>query len=814
MSKEKANNQARGKRIFLALLTVIVALRIGYIFFHDELDKQYYTSVQFEADAAKSIPCQNLSLEFLAGQDRLDSLELCFRGIPDDRTGVVMLSLHHGDALIYQTNLTLTADDNGLWKRVSTNVELKPADLYRINLTTKENSESVPEILMVERGAAAHEVECSYSGEATLEDQIAVNFGYLRAPELIDKIVATFLCCLCYALLAALICHAGRIGDALRRNRNRIVGYTGEKAFACAVEILTAMVIINCSRIEFQPLTKILIVAMSLLTVVNGQSKKAFAEQILNSSSKKIGFVLLCFYAAFALVGQRFFIYPLDSRISSEGIFVFLCALCWFVPIITGAFYALEQLTTEKMPSAERRMKTGYLLLLVIAILLLPAAMNLVANNPGISDVDTYESFEKYAQNLYGMYNWHPAFYSMILRQIQKVWNSTYAVIIVQYFFWAYVVSELLLYLRKKGLRDSAILILALVFGLNAANVLHVNTIWKDIHYTYAMLWLLVITAKLTLDGDEYRKKWYLYLELFTALTLIALIRKNGIVPLIVTALVLVVLFRKNIKMIGAILAAILFMFYVKGPVYSHYQVIEPGRRGIYIGLGQDILGTYYAGGEVSERTSEMIAVMTNHNTAEYDYNPTWAHQSYDLDVEPLDFITCYVDTFLKNPVLMIRAVVDREDCLWDIFEGQDAIIKNKNFTATEDGDRRWNEFYSERVFRSISPAMSAATAHTVEVQWLDTIIWRCGLMSLLSLIAFVFVWIRYGAKLYLVLLAPLLGQILSLLLSTGWTDYRYFWPMNILNTAVVPLLAATAMQCRRGLTEAIIVTGQKEVQT
>ena len=796
MKKRNSRRSPVWKQKLLIVITVILALRVVYIFSHGEIDKQYVISAELASDETASIACRDLVWVFSADQKRLDSLELCFRNIPKDKTGVVTLSLHRGEMLIYQTNLTLTDEDNDIWKRIQVNTELKESEQYRITLTTDETSDCVPEIPLLSEGYP-HEIFACSMGESVLKEHPAINFGYLSPPDLIDKLVASFLWLAIYGSVVAIIYHAELIRSIFERIRSQSISYIGEGTFICATELITAMVVVECSGIAFQPLTKILIYAGSVLTAMNYQGKNAFAEQIFSTTGKKTSFFLLCLYAAFALVGQRVFIYPLNRKVTSEGIFVFLCALYWFFPVMRGMFYDLK-LLTEKAFCSEKRMKKGKLMLFVVLILLLPAALNLIANNPGISDVDTYESFEKNAQNLYGMYNWHPAFYSIILRQIQKVWNSTYAVIIAQYFFWSYVVSELLLYLRKKGLRDLAIIILAMIFGLNAANVLHVNTIWKDIPYTYSMLWLLVITAKLAIDEEDYRKRWYIYLELFVALSMIALIRKNGIVPLIVTVAAFIVVFRKNIKLIAAVMAAIIFMFYVRGPVYSHYQVIEPGRRGMYIGLGQDVLGTYYAGGEVSEQTNEMITVMTNFNTAEFDYNPTWAHQSYDLDVEPTDFITSYLDTFLKNPILMTRAVIDREDCLWDIFEGQDAIIKNKNFTKTEDGDRRWNEFYPKRVFRSIYPDMSAVTAHTVEAQWLDTIIWRCGLLSLLSLTAFVFVWIRYGAKRYLVLLAPLLGQILSLLLSTGWTDYRYFWPMNMLNTAAIPLLAAASAQYRR----------------
>ena len=783
------------KKKILFFIAAIVLLRIGYIFFRCEIDKEYVTSESYDIteDMVNELPCNELTQIFTADRERLYRLEICFAGIPENQTGVTTLKLLHEDKLIYQTNITLTDEDICTWKRIFVNVALKAGDQYRIELDTAESSECVPTILSVTQRVAP-EVHASYKDHRILEGDLAINYGYMEEPNLLDKVVASFLWVMLFLCAAMIVVHVEGIGKLLRNIKDHITKDTGETAFTCAFEVLSAAVIICCSGIEFQPLTKILLYTLSLLTGINIAEKRQCIRKILDTKQKKAGFVVLCLYAAFALVGQRVFVYPLDRRVTLEESFVFLSAVCWFIPALMSVFFHLESYIT-RIPTRGRAFKNWQLFVILLIILLLPAALNLIANNPGISDVDTYESFEKYAQNLYGMYNWHPAFYSIILHKIQRIWNSTYAVILVQYFFWAYVLMELLFFLRKKGMQDALLIFFAMLFGLNAANVLFLNTIWKDIPYTCSIVWLLLIVAKLALDTDEYKKKWYIYLELFVALVFVSLLRKNGIVPLVVTVAALLIICRKNIKLIATVLAAILFMFYVKGPVYAHYQVIEPGRRGIYIGLGQDILGAYYAGGEVAEQTSEMIVVMTKQNTAEYEYNPTWAHQSYDLDVVPADFIMSYVDTFLKNPVLVLRAVLDREDCLWDIFEGQDAVVQNKNFTDTEDGDRRWNEFYSKRVFRSIAPIMSAATAHTVEAQWLDSVTWRCGLLSLFGVIMLAYMLLCHGIKRYLMIVFPVIGQMLSLLLSTGWTDFRYFWPINLLNLSMTPLLMIAAKQ-------------------
>lgn len=798
----------KGKRTIILIFAVIVAIRIGYIFFRDEVDREVTVTYRYDLTEAEMIPCRALSQTFIPSDQRLNSLEFFFGDIDEASASPVRMAIY-GDDLVYQTNITLKAEDNLTWKTVFVNAPLQPGKEYRIELTAGEDGGAVPAIA-VSADNRSPEVTGSSADGSALEGSIAIQHAYLRAPDLLDRIIIASLWVLLFVTSSAVVLRLDRLLGKTRTLTDALAGQIGDFACTCGIELLCAFVIINNSGIPFQGLTKAFLYALSAVAALSGAEKKSFTQGLLDRPWKKVLFALLCFYAAFALVGQRILIYPLNRRIRAEGLFVLLCAVVWFVPVIRSAFFWLDA-GVWKCFGGESRLKTWQFALLCVLLLLLPAAYNLVANNPGISDVDTYEAFEKNAQNLYGMYNWHPAFYSIVLHKLQRVWNSTYMVILVQYFFWSYVQLELLFFLRKKGMRDSVLLCLAFLSGFNAANLLFLNTIWKDVPYAYCVLWILVILARLCSDPAAYRKHWFIYLELFVALVFMGLLRKNGIVPFVIIAVSLLLVFRKSIKLLLAFAAAVLFMFYIQGPVYTHYQVVEPGRRGIYIGLGQDILGAYYGGGEVSEKTLQMINVMTHHNNAEFDYNPTWAHQAYDLDAEPQDFILAYIDTFLKNPVLVSRAVIDRIDCIWDVFQGEDAIVQNTNFTDTEDGDRRWNEFYPARVFRSIYPAMSEATQYTNDAQWLDAVTWRCGLLTLLGMTALTWMLVCLGRIRHILLFVPAVGQIMSLLLSTGWTDYRYFWPNNLLNLAVIPLVLLAVRQSRQAETAAAPAAGKIE---
>ena len=775
------------KNIFLIVLAVFVLIRIGYITIRGELDKDYYRSYSYSLSDAVPVPCTNILQRFSTEQNRLESLELMFTDIGDDKNGTVTVCIYAEDELLYQTDISLEKINNDEWKTVFINAPMSPDIIYSLSLNANSDCTQIPNMLFTKNRCAPEIIDTSIDNQVQ-EGNIAVVFGYLQFPGRADRIVAISFWLILYAIIFLVINNIEKLNETLQKTRKTLTTKIDERVLSCFVEMMLCLVIINCSGIEFQEMTKIIFFVISFFSVTNYPNKKAFILGKVKKEWQKVLISLLPLYASFALVGQRILIYPLNIKLTIHGLFILSCCALWFVPVMIGFFFNLEKLSNIAFDS-NKRIKTWKLLLLLIVILLLPAAYNLFANNPGISSYDTRATMITNAKNLHRMYDWHPAFYCMALRVIETVWDSTYAVIIVQYFFWTYVLVEFFMYLRKKGVKDAVIILGAAFCGLNAANFIHINTIWKDIPYTLSLLWVFVILAKLSVDFAEYRKKWFIYFELIVALIGTYFYRKNGIVPFVIVVVALIIIFlQNNKKILITVLLTVMAVGIIRGPVYSYFQVVNPGIEGIYQGLGQDILGAYYYGGEVSESTLQMINQMTSYNIAEYNYNPTWSRQSYEVDVVPKQFIRNYLDTFLKNPILMIRGVIAREDAMWDVYAGKDTILGCVNYTRTQDGIGEWNEYYSRRIFRSLSPVMSAATEYTAETQWISAIEWRSGLFCLLGLMCAIWLAIRCGKGKYLIVLAPIAGQILGLLLSTGWSDFRYYWPLNLMNFFLILL--------------------------
>lgn len=562
---------------------------------------------------------------------------------------------------------------------------------------------------------------------------------------------------------------------------------------ACFSELLLAGIILHYSKLELTRFTQLSILGISLFAVAGIERTIAHLKQILDSVLKKLLFILLVLYAAFALVGQRLFIFPLNMHVSFKSIVVFVCVSLWFCLVISSLLYWFDAATKKACNNtcaSSKKISTPVFVCISIPFLLLPAIFHLIAFNPGISSPDTWVCMIQNAKNLGGMLDWHPAFYCIVLRVIQKTWDSTYAVVFVQYFFWLYVMIEFLLVLRKKEMPDRLLLGIALFAGVNAGNYVHLNTIWKDIPYALSLLWVLVLFFKLIIDEGFYRKKWFVYTELLLALIGVFFYRKNGFVPFVMCCVAMLLVFRKNRRIWSTFVFTLVCVFLIKGPIYSYFNVQSAGRFGMYIGLGQDILGVYYSGGEISDETLKLVYELTDNKPRENGYTPTYAsYAGYKVMVTPTQFVKSYVHTFFKNPVIMSRAIIARGDALWNIFDGDGAVLGcvNPAGDISNYSDQYKNWCYPKRVdLGAYTRLISMLTGLSVRIQICNIIAWRCGVFLLLFLFSLLFLQLKRGIGKYWLLITPIFGQILSLLLSTGWADFRYFWPINLMSLCFI----------------------------
>ena len=180
------------KKIAISVLAVMILLRIGYIMAGD-IDREYYVSADIDLAAARAIPCIDVKQTFQSEKSRLNSIELVFDQLQDDRVGEVTLKIMQADDLIYQTNISLNNMNNLEWKKVYVNAPLTQDKEYTICLSASEECTQIPVLLAVnEEKKTPEAVNSVFNGQETGE-QVAIRYGYLKFPGRINRMVSSSL---------------------------------------------------------------------------------------------------------------------------------------------------------------------------------------------------------------------------------------------------------------------------------------------------------------------------------------------------------------------------------------------------------------------------------------------------------------------------------------------------------------------------------------------------------------------------------------------------------------------------------------------
>lgn len=753
------------RKIIYALIIIIAIIRIAYIVIAGDVNTGNVMNDNIVSSDLILEQDENITIEFTGINKRLESMEIDYEYTGEITDGEVEINVFSGEKSIYCTRINITKLLSNTAQKIYVNIPITIGNVY--NLTISTNGE-------YREGIVIKEIRNVYSIPPSVFDKFVLSLHWI------------------------VLC--GLAGVALRKDlfskvyniSNRIWSSLYDNAFLFMIfEAVTLYIWCECGRIELDKSTEIVMLVLSLLGVLICTQKRAASSAMEdNSLTSTSAIIIFSLYAAFSVVGSKLFIFPLNRKIVFSDFLVYSMCVLWFLPIVEMGMHVLEGIKRRVFcnnPPGKWNSKASVRFFLIsLGLVLVPTLVSLIAFNPGITALDTYICMIVNGKHLYQMADWHPAFYCMILRAIMEVWDSTYAIILVQYFFFAYVVMNMLLYARKKRIKDEVLYVIAFLIGINSSTVILVNTILKDIPYTMSVVLVFVDIVKLVTDEEDYKRKWFIYCELIVGMVGIFLYRQNGVAAYAVIFIVLAYVFRKNARVWIALGTSVLMIFLIKGPVYSYFDVQDVGHSGMYIGLGQDILGAYYNGGDISESTMEMVNVMAEHKLSEYHYNPAMSNQSSDLDVSIGTFITNYIDTFVHNPVLVVKAVMARIDMMWNVYSQDEFKFLETAYAGTIDGGFDWNEFYPARVETVLYDRIMPIINYAYNVHWIEALQWRCGIPFLVGVICAFAIAIKHKVVKMLAVFAPILGQVISLVLSTGWTDFRYYWSIAIMGYLMI----------------------------
>lgn len=479
---------------------------------------------------------------------------------------------------------------------------------------------------------------------------------------------------------------------------------------------------------------------------------------------------------------------PLSSHwngveIILKSLALFLTAL-WFAPVLAMLFlWCSERYHKEDiagLPKGTVSNRSVRLYVICTIMFLVPLCVTLYAYNPAISAWDTGYCLS-WVPDLHGMLNWHPPFYVTVMKVLLGIWDSLYCLVFAQWLLWLYVWIGLLAFLRRRGVRDAVLYLATAVSACSVPTLLSLCTLWKDTPYATVLLWVTVIMARLYWNGTEHPKKVFIYVELAVALVFLCLIRQNGIVPYLMTALALLILCYKNRRAVLAVVCSALCVWGILGPYYASLELIPMDPAGKFAGLTQDLMSVYYYEGDTPEEVIALTNERMSHDIlAGWEwFRADWAGGVYNFSVSSVGFVKTYIETFAKNPAQLMRTVLFRNDHLWDIFGSAYNFEGNCNYTETAEASFTdvWQK-YEKRVPNRLTEELSQWIDLMFEDQLLHVLLWRVGPWTLLLLIVMAVHFTKRPTWTSWLLFVPIIGHIIGIALSAGWSEHRYYWPI------------------------------------
>ena len=360
-------------------------------------------------------------------------------------------------------------------------------------------------------------------------------------------------------------------------------------------------------------------------------------------------------------------------------IFAFIIAAGY---ALLAALIVLSNWDSGARQYAHRR-KINWLLFMLP--MLLVWGVTLAAFWPGIMSSD---SMTQWAMGATGRYNdWQSGFHAILLAGLMRIWYSPAFVAVLQIVAFALVVAWGLKILQAHGAPRIALWGISLLFAAFPVNGIFAITLWKDIPYAIAFLWLTVIIIKVVLAGGNSGRDW-LYLGISSFL--VAILRHNGAPVAAVTLLVLLLIYRNNWKpFLVALLVAVMLYLGVKGPLYSSIKLDRGGSGQSNLILLHHIAA--HVAAETPLKPDEKAYLESLLPLEDWNYLCYYVGSvSYDDDFDRQAFLDnssrnreLALNLFMRAPLVDARHTLCAGDRAWK-FDGE------QNYMKSTHGFNRW----------------------------------------------------------------------------------------------------------------------------
>jgi len=417
-------------------------------------------------------------------------------------------------------------------------------------------------------------------------------------------------------------------------------------------------------------------------------------------------------------------------------------------------------------------------------------SLYLLAFWPGILSQD---SIDQWGQMLQGhLIDKHPAFHTMLLWLITRLWLSPAAVALVQIALMAAIVGLGLAWLRSNGVPAWVTWVVCALVAGSLVNGLMVVTLWKDILFTISDVALTLLVLSLVRSGPQRLHNIAFLVGLASVGLLVALLRHNGPLVAFGTLGILICAYPRYWLRLGAVLACVVALWLgIRGPFYRALQV-EPMPTWFALQPVMDDIGIFVSGGAIDRLDAPSRQLLNAlHPLADgwnaFDCRLPFAFMQEQMDLDVInknsDRLTrINLALMVENPGFLIRRLFDCNSVVWRISQPEDGLLLSANLALDSAGQ-------TMLIIRSPNPVGLQTRSRLPELEsWLSRVyfltqtpsvigwVWRPALYTYLLCAGTLLAAVRLRNWRYLLLLAPALLTTLLYLLLPISSEFRYHY--------------------------------------
>lgn len=438
-------------------------------------------------------------------------------------------------------------------------------------------------------------------------------------------------------------------------------------------------------------------------------------------------------------------------------------------------------------------LKLSYKDLLIFLIPCIIFLYYLYIYNPGIMTMDSYTQLHQIATGHFN--NWHPFFHTFIEMLCIYVYPSPLSVSLFQITIFSSIWMIICKYFRSEDNNKTFILqiFFTLLISLIPINAIYAITLWKDILYSYCMLFLCFL-IKVMLDRNcKLDYKFVIGISLIMAF--MTQLRQNGFYVILLFLIILgIYLFIKNKEQklfISIPVMTIIFMLLIAS-LNVAYDV-EDAEHDAVFSKTSHILADYSLNIELEDSDRNKIYELLPEKDIKENYDIYLQDSiSFIANETPFEndkgtYIKMVIDYSLKNPKHFIKYLFKSSAMVWDITRDDD--WKGKPYYDVN--DKGGNNFFTKYNHTPITAYENASNVNFGTDQFnqldsfvdfardniiLDSLFNSPAFYMYLAFIILAFLHILTKSKEYYMVYTPNMINIIIIFFSTPIQDNRYLY--------------------------------------